>query len=70
MIHKEKPKGFVPLFKEQSNEEQFRFENDNWIRTNETTIMAMWYQWGKREDQSKYEDEDGFTVYGFINKEQ
>lgn len=70
MIHKEKPKGFVPLFKEKSNEEQFMFKNDEWVRTNETNISGMWFQWGKREDQSKYKDEDGFTVYGFINKEQ
>lgn len=69
-MRKEKPEGFVPLFKEKSNEEQFMFKNDEWVRTNETTIMAIWYQWGKREDQSKYEDEDGFTVYGFIKKEE
>jgi hypothetical protein len=70
MIRKEKPEGFVPLFKEQSNEEQFRFENDNWIRTNETTLSAMWFQWGKREDQAKYEDENKFVVYGYIKKEE
>ena len=69
-MRKEKPEGFVPLFKEQSNEEQFRFENDNWIRTNETTLSAMWFQWGKREDQAKYEDEDKFVVYGYIKKEE
>lgn len=67
MIHKEKPEGFVPLFKEQNNEEQFMFKNDEWIRTNETNISGMWFNWGRREDQSKYEDEDGFTVYGYIN---
>jgi hypothetical protein len=70
MMRKEKPEGFVPLFKEQSNEEQFRFENDNWIRTNETTLSAMWFQWGKREDQAKYEDENKFVVYGYIKKEE
>lgn len=69
-MRKEKPKGFVPLFKEQSNEEQFMFKNDEWIRTNETNISGMWFQWGEREDQSKYEDEEGFTVYGFIKKEE
>jgi hypothetical protein len=70
MMRKEKPEGFVPLFKEKSNEEQFRFENDQWVKTNETTIMTMWFQWGKREDQFKYEDKDGFTVYGYIKKEE
>jgi len=65
-MRKEKPKGFVPLFKEKSNEEQFRFENDEWVKTNETIIMSMWFQWGKREDGYKYEDEEGFTVYGYI----
>lgn len=64
---KEKLKGFVPLFKEKSNEEQFMFKNDEWVRTNETNINRMWIQWGKRKDQSKYKDEDGFTVYGYIN---
>ena len=67
MIQKEKPKGFVPLFKEKSNEKQFMFKNDEWVSTNETNISGMWFQWGKREDQSKYKDEDGFTVYGYIN---
>jgi hypothetical protein len=70
MIHKEKPKGFVPLFKEQSNEEQFMFKNDEWVRTNETNISGMWFNWGRREDQSKYEDEDKFVVYGYIKKEE
>jgi hypothetical protein len=70
MIQKEKPEGFVPLFKEKSNEEQFAFDNNEWHKTNETVIMAMWYQWGKREDQSKYKDEEGFTVYGYIKKEE
>ena len=64
---KEKPKGFVPLFKEKSNEEQFMFKNDEWVKTNETNISGMWFKWGKREDQSTYKDEDGFTVYGYIN---
>jgi len=67
---KEKPKGFVPLFKEQSNEEQFIFKNDEWVRTNETNISGMWFDWGRREDQSKYEDEDKFVVYGYIKKEE
>lgn len=70
MITKEKPEGFVPLFKEQSNEEQFMFKNDEWVRTNETNISGMWFQWGKREDQAKYEDEDKFVVYGYIKKEE
>jgi len=69
-MRKEKPEGFVPLFKEQSNEEQFIFKNDEWVRTNETNIMSMWFDWGKRKDQSRYEDEDSFTVYGYIKKEE
>lgn len=68
-MRKEKPEGFIPLFKEKSNEEQFRFENDEWIKTNEITIMAMWSQWGKREDGYKYQDRDNFFIYGYINKE-
>jgi hypothetical protein len=70
MIHKEKPEGFIPLFKEQSNEEQFMFKNDEWVRTNETNISGMWFQWGRREDQSKYEDEDKFVVYGYIKDKE
>jgi hypothetical protein len=67
---KEKPEGFVPLFKEKSNAEQFMFDDDQWHPTNETTIMSMWSQWGKRKDGYKYEDEDGFFVYGFIKDKQ
>jgi hypothetical protein len=70
MIRKEKPEGFIPLFKERSDKEQFRFENDSWVKTTETVIMSMWYAWGVRKDGSKYEDEEGFTVYGYINKEE
>lgn len=69
-MKQEEPEAFVPLFKEKSESEQFRFENDKWIKTNESTIMSMWYQWGKREDQSKYEDEDKFTIYGYIKNEE
>jgi len=65
MTPKEKPKGLVPIFKEKSNEEQFMFKNDKWVRTNETNISGMWFEWGRREYQSKYEDEEGFTVYGY-----
>lgn len=68
-MRKEKPEGFVPLFKEKSNKEQFRFENDEWVKTNETVIMSMWYTWGVRKDGCKYEDENGFTVYGYIKEE-
>jgi hypothetical protein len=46
------------------------FKNDEWVRTNETNISGMWFQWGKREDQAKYEDEDKFVVYGYIKKEE
>jgi len=67
-MRKEKPEGFVPLFKEKSNKEQFRFENDEWVKTNETVIMSMWYTWGVRKDGSKYEDENSFTVYGYIKE--
>ena len=70
-MRKEKPEGFVPLFKEKSDKEQFRFENDKWVKTNESTIMSMWFQWGKREDGSRYEDSDKYSVYGYIkNKEE
>jgi hypothetical protein len=67
-MRKEKPEGFIPLFKEQSNEEQFRFENDEWVRTNESNIMAMWSHWGNQKDGYNYEDEDGFYVYGYIKE--
>ena len=67
-MRKEKPEGFIPLFKEQSNEEQFRFENDEWVKTNESNIMAMWSHWGKQKDGYNYEDEDGFYVYGYIKE--
>jgi len=70
-MRKEKPEGFIPLFKEKSDKEQFRFEDDKWSKTNESTIMAMWYKWGVRKDGAKYQDEEGFTVYGYIkNKEE
>ena len=67
-MRKEKPEGFVPLFKEKSNKEQFRFENDEWVKTNETVIMSMLSVWGRREDGCKYEDKDGFYVYGYIKE--
>ena len=67
----EKPEGFVPLFKERSDKEQFRFENNKWVKTNESTIMAMWYNWGVRKDGSRYEDADKYSIYGYIkNKEE
>ncbi len=69
-MRKEKPEGFVPLFKEKTDKEQFRFENNQWVKTTESTIMSMWYKWGVRKDGSKYEDEEGFTVYGYIKKEE
>jgi len=69
-MRKEKPEGFVPLFKEKSNEEQFRFENDEWVRTNETVIMSMWSIWGRREDGYRYRDNDEFSVYGFVKDKQ
>ena len=70
-MRKEKPEGFVPLFKEKSDKEQFRFEDDKWSKTTESTIMAMWYKWGVRKDGFRYVDEEGFKVYGYIkNKEE
>jgi hypothetical protein len=69
-MKKEKPEGFVPLFKEKSDKEQFRFEDDKWSKTIESTIMAMWYKWGVRKDCAKYQDEEGFTVYGYIKDKE
>jgi hypothetical protein len=70
-MKKEKPEGFVPLFKEKSDKEQFTFEDDKWRKTTESTIMAMWYKWGVRKDGARYEDDEGFSVYGYIkNKEE
>lgn len=63
----EKPEKFVPSFKENTNKDQFRFENNQWVETNETTIMAMWYHWGRNEKGCKFKDEQGYTVYGYIN---
>jgi hypothetical protein len=71
MMRKEKPEGFVPLFKERTDKEQFLFDDAKWVKTNEATVMAMWYAWGVRKDGTKYQDEEGFTVYGYIkNKEE
>jgi hypothetical protein len=70
-MRKEKPEGFVPLFKEKSDKEQFKFEDDKWVKTIESTIMSMWYKWGVRKDGAKYEDDEGVSVYGYIkNKEE
>jgi hypothetical protein len=69
-MRKEKPEGFIPLFKERSDNEQFRFEDDKWNKTIESTIMAMWYKWGVRKDCAKYEDDEGFSVYGYIKDKE
>jgi hypothetical protein len=69
-MRKEKPEGFIPLFKEKSDKEQFKFEDDKWVKTIESTIMSMWYKWGVRKDCAKYQDEEGFTVYGYIKDKE
>ena len=66
----EKPEGFVPLFKERSEKEQFLFDDGKWVKTNESTIMAMWYNWGVRKDGSRYRDEDNYEVYGYIKDKE
>jgi hypothetical protein len=65
MISKEKAEGFIPIFKEKTDKEQFIFKNNEWVRTNEINIMSMWIEWGKRKDGLRYNDKDGFTVYGY-----
>lgn len=56
---------FKPLFKE-NEKQQFVFEEltGKWEKATESTISSLWFWWSTQEGAHRFEDEEGFTVFG------
>ena len=58
---------FTPLFKEKDENNQFVFQNNEWIKSNEDTINSLWATWVCSEKSHKqYEGE--FIIFGYLEK--
>lgn len=59
---------FKPSFKERGTE-QFYF-NSGWIECGEDVISPLWQKWNSSTCPKRYEDEEGFLIFGYGTKEK
>ena len=57
----------IPLFKEKDKDNQYYYENGNWIKCDERKIENLWLTWVmNRENRSVRECDDyGYTIFGY-----
>jgi len=64
------PKNFTPLFKEKTKgENQYLFKDNGWVLSSEDTIDYLWANWVVSENTHRYYDDEGYLVFGYLNKE-
>jgi hypothetical protein len=64
------PENFVPLFKERDAENQFFYQDGKWVKCSEPTIDFLWNKWVVSKNTERFDDEEGFTVFGNIVKNE
>lgn len=57
----------TPCFKEK-DKEQFKFVNDEWVKTNEYEINLLWHDWVITKGVYREYDKENFLVYGYLKK--
>jgi len=67
-LKKMKTENKTPYFKEKDNE-QFYYKDGIWIKCKEFTIDSLWRIWVSSKGAVRWEDDDGFLVFGYEKKE-
>jgi len=56
---------FTPSFKENNEDGQFYWDGSKWVACGEPMINELWQVWVSHDKADRFEDSDGFLIYGF-----
>lgn len=57
---------FQPIFKELDENNQYYYDNGNWIKCSENIINSLWNTWVVSKYAERQSDKDGYIIYGYL----